>query len=76
MFIAGLGTLIGYGLALTFSYNLYLQVAADRGLAFLPPWATLFGIGLSILVSMRFTAWLHALQGVKVVIAEALRYQG
>ena len=76
MFVAGLGTLIGYGLALTFAYNLYLQVAADQGLAFLPPWPTLIGIGLAIFVATLLTAWLHARQGAKVVIAEALRYQG
>jgi putative ABC transport system permease protein len=76
MFIAGLGTFIGYALALTFSYNLYLQVAADQGLAFLPPWATLIGIGAAVFVATLFTAWLHARQGAKVVIAEALRYQG
>jgi putative ABC transport system permease protein len=76
LFVSGLGTLIGYGLALTFSYNLYLQVAADQGLAFLPPWATLIGIGVAILVVTLLTAWLHARQGAKVVIAEALRYQG
>ena len=76
LFISGLGTLIGYGLALTFAYNLYLQVAADQGLAFLPPWATLAGIGIAVLAATLFTAWLHARQGAKVVIAEALRYQG
>lgn len=76
MFVAGLGTLIGYALALTFAYNLYLQVAADQGLAFLPPWLTLIGIGLAVFVATLFTAWLHARQGAKVVIAEALRYQG
>ncbi len=76
LFVAGLGTLIGYGLALTFAYNLYLQVAADQGLPFLPPWATLAIIGAAVLVATLFTAWLHARQGAKVVIAEALRYQG
>ena len=76
MFVAGLGTLIGYALALTFAYNLYLQVAADQGLAFLPPWLTLIAIGLAVFVATLFTAWLHARQGAKVVIAEALRYQG
>jgi putative ABC transport system permease protein len=76
MFVAGLGTLIGYALALTFAYNLYLQVAADQGLPFLPPWATLIGIGLAVFAATLFTAWLHARQGAKVVIAEALRYQG
>jgi putative ABC transport system permease protein len=76
LFVSGLGTFIGYALALTFSYNLYLQVAADQGLAFLPPWATLIGIGLAIFAATLFTAWLHARQSAKVVIAEALRYQG
>ena len=76
MFVAGLGTLIGYGLALTFAYNLYLQVAADQGLPFLPPWVTLIAIGLAVFAATLFTAWLHARQGAKVVIAEALRYQG
>jgi putative ABC transport system permease protein len=76
LFVAGLGTLIGYGLALTFAYNLYLQVAADQGLPFLPPWATLAIIGAAVLIATLFTAWLHARQGAKVVIAEALRYQG
>jgi putative ABC transport system permease protein len=76
LFVSGLGTLIGYGLALTFSYNLYLQVAADQGLPFLPPWATLTGIGFAVLAATLFTAWLHARQGAKAVIAEALRYQG
>ena len=75
MFVAGLGTLIGYALALTFAYNLYLQVAADQGLAFLPPWVTLIGIGVAVFAATLFTAWLHARQGAKVVIAEALRYQ-
>jgi putative ABC transport system permease protein len=76
MFISGLGTFIGYGLALTFAYNLYLQVAADQGLAFLPPWPTLIGIGLAIFAAALFTAWFHARRSAKVVIAEALRYQG
>ena len=76
LFVAGLGTLIGYGLALTFAYNLYLQVAADQGLPFLPPWATLAISGAAVLVATLLTAWLHARQGAKVVIAEALRYQG
>lgn len=75
LFVSGLGTFIGYGLALTFAYNLYLQVAADQGLAFLPPWPTLIGIGLAVFAATLFTAWLHARQGAKVVIAEALRYQ-
>lgn len=52
-----------------------LSEAADQGLAFLPPWPTLIGIGLAILAATLFTAWLHARQGAKVVIAEALRYQ-
>jgi putative ABC transport system permease protein len=76
MFVSGLGTFIGYGLALTFAYNLYLQVAADQGLAFLPPWPTLIGIGLAIFAAALFTAWFHARRSAKVVIAEALRYQG
>jgi putative ABC transport system permease protein len=75
LFVSGLGTFIGYGLALTFAYNLYLQVAADQGLPFLPPWPTLIGIGLAIFVAVLFTAWLYARQSAKVVIAEALRYQ-
>ena len=75
LFVSGLGTFIGYGLALTFAYNLYLQVAADQGLPFLPPWPTLIGIGLAIFVAVLLTAWLHARQSAKVVIAEALRYQ-
>jgi putative ABC transport system permease protein len=76
MFVSGLGTFIGYGLALTFAYNLYLQVAADQGLAFLPPWPTLIGIGLAIFAAALFTAWFHARRSARVVIAEALRYQG
>ena len=76
LFVSGLGTLIGYALALTFAYNLYLQVAADQGLAFLPPWPTLIVIGVSIFAATLFTAWLHARQSARVVIAEALRYQG
>jgi putative ABC transport system permease protein len=76
LFVAGLGTFIGFALALTFSYNLYLQVAADQGLAFLPPWPTLIGIGLAVLVATLLTAWLHARTSARVVIAEALRYQG
>jgi putative ABC transport system permease protein len=75
LFIAGLGTLIGYGLALTFSYNLYRQVAADQGLAFLPPWATLAAIGAAIFAASLLTAWLPARATSKVVIAEALRYE-
>jgi len=73
--VAGLGTLIGYVLALTFAYNLYLQVAADQGLPFLPPWPRLIGIAVSILGASLLVAWLHARQSAKVVIAEALRYQ-
>ena len=76
MFVSGLGTFIGYGLALTFAYNLYLQVAADQGLAFLPPWPTLIGIGIAIFAAALFTAWFHARRSAGVVIAEALRYQG
>ena len=76
LFVSGLGTFIGYALALTFSYNLYLQVAADQGLPFLPPWPTLIGIGLAILITALAVAWLHARESAKVVIAEALRYQG
>ncbi len=76
MFVSGLGTFIGYALALTFAYNLYLQVAADQGLPFLPPWVTLIAIGAAVFAATLFTAWLHARQSAKVVIAEALRYQG
>lgn len=75
MFIAGLGTLIGYSLALTFAYNLYLQVAADQGLPFLPPWFALAGIGVAIIVTSLITAWLPARATAKVIIAEALRYE-
>lgn len=75
LFIAGLGMLIGFGLAITFAYNLYLQVAADQGLPFLPPWATLVGIGLAILIASLLTAWLPARSTSKIVIAEALRYE-
>jgi putative ABC transport system permease protein len=75
LFIAGLGTLIGYGLALTFSYNLYRQVAADQGLAFLPPWASLAAIGAAIFAASLLTAWLPARATSQVVIAEALRYE-
>jgi putative ABC transport system permease protein len=75
LFIAGLGTLIGYALALTFAYNLYLQVAADQGLEFLPPWLALGGIGVIIFAASLFTAWLPARATSKVVIAEALRYE-
>ena len=75
LFIAGLGTVIGYGLGLTFSYNLYRQVAADQGLAFLPPWASLAAIGAAIFVASLLTAWLPARATSQVVIAEALRYE-
>ncbi|NIM96008.1 MAG: FtsX-like permease family protein [Anaerolineales bacterium] len=75
LFIAGLGTLIGYGLALTFAYNLYLQVASDQGLDFLPPWLTLALIGLGILLASLLTTWLPARSTSKVIIAEALRYE-
>jgi len=72
LFVSGLGAFLSYALALTFAYNLYLQVAADQGLAFLPPWLTLTGIGLAVFGVALLTAWLHARQGAKVVIAEAL----
>lgn len=75
LFVAGLGTLIGYGLALTFAYNLYLQVAADQGLAFLPPWPALIGIAAAIVVTSLITTWLPARATSQVVIAEALRYE-
>ncbi|GIK54997.1 MAG: FtsX-like permease family protein [Chloroflexi bacterium] len=75
MFISGLATIIGYGLALTFSYNLYLQVAADQGLAFLPPWSALITIGAAIIGVSLLTAWLPARATSQVVIAEALRYE-
>ncbi len=75
IFVSGLATVIGYGLALTFAYNLYLQVAADQGLAFLPPWPTLIGIGVAILATSLLTAWLPARATAKVVIADALRYE-
>jgi putative ABC transport system permease protein len=75
LFIAGLGTLIGYGLGLTFSYNLYRQVAADQGLAFLPPWLSLAAIGAAIFSASLLTAWLPARATSQVVIAEALRYE-
>ncbi len=74
-FVSGLATVIGYGLALTFAYNLYLQVAADQGLAFLPPWTALAGIGAAIVVTSLLTAWLPARATSKVVIADALRYE-
>jgi len=75
VFIAGLGTLIGFGLAITFAYNLYLQVAADQGLPFLPPWVALVAIGIAIIIASLLTAWLPARATSKVVIAEALRYE-
>jgi putative ABC transport system permease protein len=75
LFIAGLGVVIGFGLAITFAYNLYLQVAADQGLPFLPPWVTLAAIAASILVASLITAWLPARSTSKIVIAEALRYE-
>jgi putative ABC transport system permease protein len=75
LFIAGLGTVIGYGLGLTFSYNLYRQVAADQGLAFLPPWTSLAAIGFAIFSASLLTAWLPARATSQVVIAEALRYE-
>jgi putative ABC transport system permease protein len=75
LFIAGLGTLIGYGLALTFSYNLYRQVAADQGLDFLPPWIALGAIGFAIFAASLLTAWLPARATSRVTIAEALRYE-
>jgi putative ABC transport system permease protein len=75
LFIAGLGTLIGYGLALTFAYNLYRQVAADQGLDFLPPWFALGVIGVAIFAASLLTAWLPARATSRVTIAEALRYE-
>ena len=75
IFVTGLAAIIGYGLALTFSYNLYLQVAAEQGLEFLPPWGTLAGIGVVIIVASLVTAWLPARATAKVVIADALRYE-
>jgi len=74
-FVAGLATIIGYVLALTFAYNLYLEVAAGQGLAFLPPWPALGAIGVSIVGASLLTAWLPARATAKVVIAEALRYE-
>jgi putative ABC transport system permease protein len=76
MFVGGLASVIGYSLALTFAYNLYSQVAADQGLPFLPPWTTLIAIGVGLFASALFVAWLHSRQAAKIVIAEALRYQG
>lgn len=75
MFVGGLASFIGYALALTFSYNLYLQVAADQGLPFAPPWPTLVAIGVGIFAAALVTAWLHSRRATQVVIAEALRYQ-
>lgn len=75
VFISGLATLIGYGLALTFAYNLYLQVAADQGLSFAPPWALLATIGAVTIVTSLVTAWLPARATAKVTIAEALHYE-
>jgi putative ABC transport system permease protein len=75
LFIAGLGAVIGYGLALTFSYNLYRQVAADQGLAFLPPWVALVAIGGAIFIASMLTAWLPARATSQVEIAETLRYE-
>ncbi|MDT8305367.1 MAG: FtsX-like permease family protein, partial [Anaerolineae bacterium] len=74
-FIAGLATVIGYSLALTFAYNLYLQVAADQGLSFLPPWGLLSVIGVVTVITSLLTAWLPARATAKVTIAEALRYE-
>lgn len=74
-FVAGLGTFIGYGLALTFAYNLYLQVAADQGLDFLPPWPALIAIAISIIAASLLTTWLPARATANVTIAEALRYE-
>ena len=75
IFVSGLAAIIGYGLALTFAYNLYLQVAADQGLAFLPPWGALAGIGVAIIAASLLTAWLPARATAQVVIADALRYE-
>jgi putative ABC transport system permease protein len=75
LFISGLATIIGYGLALTFAYNLYLQVAADQGLAFVPPWGLLLAIGVVTVVTSLVTAWLPARATAKVTIAEALHYE-
>jgi len=74
-FVAGLAIVIGYGLALTFAYNLYLQVAANQGLSFVPPWPILAGIGVTIFGASLFTAWIPARTTARVVIAEALRYE-
>jgi putative ABC transport system permease protein len=75
IFVSGLAIVIGYGLAMSFSYNLYLEVAADQGLAFLPPWPALIAIGVAIVTASLFTAWLPARATASVVIAEALRYE-
>lgn len=75
IFVSGLAAIIGYGLALTFAYNLYLQVAADQGLSFLPPWGALAGIGVAIIAASLLTAWLPARATAQVVIADALRYE-
>lgn len=75
VFVSALATLIGYGLAMTFAYNLYLQVAAQQGLRFMPPWTALIGIGAAIITASLLTAWLPARATSKVVIAEALRYE-
>jgi putative ABC transport system permease protein len=75
VFIAGLATIIGYSLALTFAYNLYQQVAADQGLAFLPPWGLLAVIGAVTIVTSLITAWLPARATARVTIAEALHYE-
>jgi putative ABC transport system permease protein len=76
MFVGGLASVIGYSLALAFSYNLYLQVAADQGLPFLPPWPLLIAIGAALFATALAVAWIHSRQAARVVIAEALRYQG
>ena len=75
LFVGGLASFIGYALALTFAYNLYLQVAADQGLPFAPPWPTLLAIGVGVFAAALVTAWLHSRRSAQVVIAEALRYQ-
>ena len=75
LFVGGLASFIGYALALTFAYNLYLQVAADQGLPFAPPWPTLLAIGVGVFAAALVTAWLHSRRSARVVIAEALRYQ-
>jgi putative ABC transport system permease protein len=75
VFVSLLATLIGYSLALTFAWNLYNEVAADQGLAFLPPWPALTAIGVGIVLASLLTAWLPARATSRVVIAEALRYE-